>query len=170
MSAEKTPAHSLKAWPSIRCGLRSLRDSARQVISRVRSVRVIQQEPTVARPAGRKMPQPRLFQQHLLVAESGGGFLVDRVAETAGRVGNAAVWRPHSGRIHIRTECKTRAPAASIQRSPGTLYGASFATARVPSGDNTTRLSVPGGPNVPTLFPCRSSQVSWTVPDAGAVR
>src|SRR6476469_6531037 len=85
-----------------------------EVISRVRSVLgVIKQEPAVARPAGRKMPQPRLLQQHLFVAESGGGFLVDRVAETAGRVGNAgAVWRPHTGRVHILTERKTRAPAA----------------------------------------------------------
>src|SRR6188474_3718127 len=84
-----------------------------QVISRVRSVLDVIKQETVARPAGRKMPQPRLLQQHLLVAESGGGFLVDRVAETAGRVGNAgAVWRPHGGRVDVLTESKTRAPAA----------------------------------------------------------
>src|SRR5436190_2903465 len=90
-----------------------------QVVSRSWSVfGVIEQEPAVARPAGRKMPQPRLLQQHLLVAESGGGFLVDRVAETARRVGNAvALFGPHSGRIHLLLERETRETAArKVQR------------------------------------------------------
>src|SRR5688500_18876098 len=91
-----------------------------QVISRVRSVLgVITQEATVARPDGRKMPHLRLLQEHLPVADSGGGFLVDRVAETAGRVGNArAVWRPHSGRVHVLIEGKAPAPAAGKVQHP----------------------------------------------------
>src|SRR5437868_11652808 len=67
---------------------------------------------------------------------------------------------------------RVRPPLArsSIQRSPGTLYGESFAMARVPSGDNTTRPSVPGGPDVLRVLPCRSTQASWKVPGAAVVR
>src|SRR5687767_5441221 len=58
---------------------------------------------------------------------------------------------------------------SSVERSPGALYGVSFTTPRMPFGDITTRLVVPGGPNVPRFFPCRSCHASWKLPEAGAV-
>src|SRR6185436_13781544 len=101
-----------------------------QIVSRSCTVfGVIEQEPTIARPAGWKMPQPGLAEQHLRVADAGGGLHVHRVAETARRVRNAgAVRRPHAGRVRLLLECETREAAAaksSVQRSPGTLYGVS---------------------------------------------
>src|SRR5262245_64127127 len=59
---------------------------------------------------------------------------------------------------------------SSVHRSPSTLYGASFTTARLPSGDNATAESVPGVPNVPSALPCRLNQVSCRVAGPNDVR
>ena len=73
------------------------------------------------------------------------------------------LWKAVS--VALTGAAKTSVPPGAVLKTmsravPGTPYGASFATARAPSGDNTTRLSVPGGPYVRTVFPCRSTEVS----------
>src|SRR5262249_28894054 len=84
------------------------------VVAALRSVlRVIEQESPVARPAGCVVPQPGLLQELLLVAETGSRFAVQRVAETAARLGDAsAVGRPGTGRVDVLAERQPSAPAA----------------------------------------------------------
>src|SRR5579862_8393717 len=74
---------------------------------------MVQQKTAVARPTGGIVPGPWLLQEHFLVANAGGDFRINCIAEITARIRDLpAIRRPHGGRIVALEERETRALAA----------------------------------------------------------